>query len=81
MTPTLYTSSMVYIKLTDEINMIQDTLDNLSLELEHLEDTWVESTPIINCLMTSIDVINHILKEKQGLRDTQARMMQEIRGQ
>jgi hypothetical protein len=81
MTPTLYTSSMVYIKLTDEINMIQDTLDNLSLELEHLEDTWVESTPIINCLMTSIDVINHILKEKQGLRDTQARMIQEIRGQ
>ena len=81
MTPTLYTSSMVYIKLTDEINMIQDTLDNLSLELEHLEDTWVESIPIINCLMTSIDVINHILKEKQGLRDTQARMIQEIRGQ
>ncbi len=33
MTSSLYTSSMVYIKLTDEINMIQDTLDNLSLEL------------------------------------------------
>ena len=71
----------LYCKMVEDIGMLQETLDNLGIDLEKLEDTWVESTPIINCLMTTIDVINHILEGKQGLRDTQARMIQEIRGQ
>jgi|TARA_B110000263_G_C15274518_1_gene495203 hypothetical protein len=58
-----------YCKISSEIYMIQDTLDNLNLELERLEDTWVEHTPIMGCIQTSIDVVEHILNEKQGIKD------------
>lgn len=68
-----------YCKISSEIYMIQDTLDNLNLELEHLEDTWVEHTPIMGCLQTSIDVIEHILDEKKRWKDNMWKKIEELR--
>ena len=81
MTHSLTTSYKVYEKLKNEIDMLQEAYDTLSIELEKMEDTWVEHTPIMGCLQTSMDVIKHIMTEKTGLRDTQWRMIKELRSQ
>ena len=79
MSLTLSTSYEVYKKLTSEVNMLEETLDNLSVELEKLEDTWVEATPIIGCFQTSVDVVKHILKEKRDSKKVQWKIILELR--
>jgi chromosome segregation ATPase len=79
MTHSLTASYKVYEKLKNEIDMLEEAYNSLGTELEKMEDTWVEATPIIGCLQTSMDVIKHILNEKKGLRDTQWRMIVELR--
>jgi|LWDU01.1.fsa_nt_gi hypothetical protein len=69
----------VYKKITEEIFMLQDETKFLSREMDTLEDTWVESTPIMGCFMTTLDVVNHILKEKQALRDECWKRIKECR--
>ena len=69
----------LYCKMVEDIEMLQETLDNLGIDLEKLEDTWVESTPIMGCFMTTIDVVNHIIKEKQALRDECFKRIKECR--
>jgi hypothetical protein len=69
----------LYCKITEEIFMLQDETKFLSREMDKMEDTWVESTPIMGCFMTTLDVVNHIIKEKQALRDECFKKIKECR--
>ena len=68
-----------YNSLSSQKHQIQDTLDMLSIELEKLEDTWVESTPIMGCLQTSMDVIKHIIKQIEDSQDITWRQIERTR--
>ena len=57
-------AAKAYTKCFDEVSLLEDTLDSLNIELGKVEDTWLELTPVMSTLQTSIDVIEHILREK-----------------
>ena len=68
MTPTpLYVASMKALECQKQIDMLMDTLDKLHLDLSLMEDTWVECTPVPNTFMTSIDVVEYVLKDRKKL--------------
>ena len=68
MTPTpLYVASMKALECQKQIDMLRDTLDKLHIDLSLMEDTWAECTPIPNTFMTSIDVVEYVLKDRKKL--------------
>ena len=68
-----------YCKYSSEMYQLKDLLSSLKHELEIMEDTWVESTPIMGCLQTSIDVTEHITKELEQKRQACWRQIEKKR--
>ena len=69
----------VYCRYSSEMYQLQDLLSALKHELEIMEDTWVESTPIMGCIQTSIEVTEHIIKDLEQKRQATWRQIEKKR--